>query len=243
MCTASWFATDAGYELFFNRDERRSRLRAVPPTADVREGLRVLAPTDADAGGTWLAVHEGGLGVALLNAWHVTVEDRAAFRSRGLLVRDLASSATPEVLAARLQAEDLARYRGFTLLVLFPGRAAQGFRWEGRALEPFRPDPPLVSSSVRFEDARAARTAAFGRHRDVPRASARERALAFHRSQDPVPGPLAVCMRREDASTVSLSHVVVDAHSVHLAYADGPPDEVPLGPALRVARRVTEASS
>jgi len=31
MCTVSWFTTENGYELFFNRDESKQRTEALAP--------------------------------------------------------------------------------------------------------------------------------------------------------------------------------------------------------------------
>lgn len=50
-----------------NRDELHSRGTASPPTVRARDGVRVVAPIDADGGGTWIAANDHGLCVCLLN--------------------------------------------------------------------------------------------------------------------------------------------------------------------------------
>jgi len=242
MCTASWFLTADGYELFFNRDERLTRGAAEPPREEFLDGVRYLAPRDLDAGGTWIAANDHGLTLALLNAWQVRVEPPATgFRSRGLLVRDLAGAASAEEVVTRLRGHALERYQGFTLAVFEPGRLPGALGWDGKRLREEEARAPLVSSSADLAGALAHRRAAFARLEARTRGAGltgRRAAFEdFHRDGAPGPGPLAVCMRREDARTVSTSHVAVDAAEVRLRYAPGPPDETPFGPALALARR------
>lgn len=236
MCTASWRFEPDGFELHFNRDESRRRGRARPPELFELEGRRVLAPTDADAGGTWLGVNECGLAVALLNAWDLRVDPREP-RSRGLLVRDLLAAGDAAEALARLAREDLARYRGFTLLFLAPGGAASVRQWDGRALSEPPPERPLASSSLDGGRARDERHALFARlagGAGEPSSALLER---FQTSHEPERGPWSPCMHRAEAATVSASQVRVDARAVALRYADGPPCERPFGPWLTLARR------
>ena len=69
MCTVTWVHSQAGYELFFNRDERTGRGPESPACEAETNGVRWLAPRDSDAGGTWLAVNEHGLTLGLLNGY------------------------------------------------------------------------------------------------------------------------------------------------------------------------------
>lgn len=236
MCTASWRFGEGGYELFFNRDEslRRGKARA-PELADFGD-LRGLAPTDADAGGTWLGVNERGLALALLNAWDERVDPREP-RSRGLLVRDLLASVRAEEALARLAGEDLARYRGFTLLVLAPEEGASVRHWDGREMSAPPAERPLASSSLDGGRARRERRALYERlslGAAEPTRAALER---FQASHEPERGPWSPCMHRAEAATVSASQLRVSARAVALRYADGPPCEREWGPWLTLPRR------
>ncbi len=92
MCTVTWWQEQGSWELFCNRDEQRSHLPARPPRLSGRAGARFLAPVDGDAGGTWIAGNEHGLGLCLLNDYESEPRSLALSRiSRGLLVRDLAA--------------------------------------------------------------------------------------------------------------------------------------------------------
>ena len=54
MCTITWLAEPDGYQVFFNRDEKRDRKPARPPAVYETQGLQSVYPVDGKAGGTWL---------------------------------------------------------------------------------------------------------------------------------------------------------------------------------------------
>jgi hypothetical protein len=222
MCTMSWLLDDEGYRLFFNRDERRTRRPARPPAPGERGGVRFLAPRDGDHEGTWLLASERGLTLALLNLYEAErPRAEGEFRSRGLLVLDLADLAGPEALEARLEAADLPQYQPFSLAAFAPGRAPRLAQWNGERLSMSELGPgrlPFVSSAFRPGLAREIR-------RSVLEEIAMERGrldeetmLLLHAAHRPERGPLSPCMHREDACTVSFSRVEVDARQVSFTY-------------------------
>jgi len=236
MCTVTWLRTAGGYELFFNRDELRTRATASPPTAAVTAGVRYLAPTDNEAGGSWLAVNEHGTTIGLLNAHPATARAPSRVVSRGLLVRRLADLADPRRLRERIRDLELDRLQPFTIFAASPGEAAV-LDWDGRALEARDPGSPfLLSSSSRDSGgAESARRRALGRLlRDAPPSAAAH--LAFHRSHLPARGPLSPCMHRDDARTVSMTRIVVTDAAVATAYAAGPPCRSPLSSTAQLPR-------
>ena len=238
MCTVSWILSPGGYELFMNRDELRSRGPAQEPRVDSYEGISFLAPRDSDGGGSWIAVNASGLGLTLLNRYvdSSTVPPPASWRSRGLLVTDLATATHPDEVRHRLEREPLDSYRAFTLVVFFPGQQPQLHAWDRRRLAlPRTAVAPLASSSfdpVGIEDARRRSWARFLGGRPP----SRERCLDFHRSHGPERGPYSPCMHREDAATVSFSWIQVDSQAVRLAYAEGAPCRASIGEPLVLSR-------
>ena len=241
MCTLSWRQGDAGYELFMNRDELRQRLPARPPTRHLGATAAYLAATDGDAGGSWLAVNEHGLGVALLNRYDPAPRPEAErLRSRGLLVIELAGSTEePAEVLKRLAGLDLTCYRPFTLVLCSPRESPLAVAWNGLELSPpWYPDQPLASSSydpqgigaVRRQSARAL----------LPPTPSREELLAFHRSHHPERGPHSPCMHRTNAVTVSFTWVQVTPEAVSMAYADGPPCRSALAPSLALVRHAAK---
>ena len=110
-----------------NRDEALDR--PSEPPAVIGKDPGVIAPRDADAGGTWIGYNEHGTFVAITNRW--TDADLAGERSRGLLVRDALDCESAED-AARLAegAVETDEYEGFNLLVA-DENAAVLLEWDG----------------------------------------------------------------------------------------------------------------
>ena len=78
MCTLTWWRGGNGaFEVYFNRDEKKTRSVAVPPGVHEVRGVRFLAPVDPDGRGTWIVANEQGLVVCLLNRWQEEGEIRA----------------------------------------------------------------------------------------------------------------------------------------------------------------------
>lgn len=231
MCTLTWSLEPGGFDLFFSRDEVRTRRPALPPTVAEHDGLSIAAPTDADAGGTWIAVNSAGLAVCLLNGYRAGDVGAHAPISRGLLVRELASAPTWTEVAHRLERVELRQYRSFALVAFEPGPAphrATPHRatWNGTHLEVQAltdADRPLCSSSLDPIGSGASRRAQL---LDLEREHgplAAAQLEAFHRTHLPERGSLSVCMHREDAHTVSLTHVRVSPDSALLRYSAGAP--------------------
>ncbi len=241
MCTVSWVhsAEAEGYDLYFSRDEARTRGPERPPLEFESEGVRYLAPTDSDAGGTWVCVNEFGLALGLLNGYGDT-SPRPPAISRGRLVRELAPCASPAQALGRLTAESLRPYQPLVLLAMGPERPAQLLRWNGQDLEWLRDADglvPLSSSGVDPGQAQERRSSLLAASRaacpDDPRAAL----LDFHRGGGVEPDATSACMSREEAETRSLVHVSVGPGALSMAHAPGRPDRTPLAPSLRLARR------
>ena len=131
MCTltiAYQAFDDAPIAVAANRDEQFER-PSVGPTV-IEEDPRVIAPRDAEAGGTWIGYNDADLLAAVTNRW--TDSDLAGERSRGLLVRDVLSHTDAEEAARAVESElEENEYRGFNLAVL-DSNAAILFEWDGR---------------------------------------------------------------------------------------------------------------
>ena len=222
MCTVSWLRDDEGYQVLFNRDEKKTRRPGLPPQVHERDGVRYLAPLDRDFGGSWVATNEYGVTVCLLNGKAVNGK---AVRSRGQLVVDSASLTSAPQVAARVGATALGEFAPFTLATLDTGGTTIVLEWDGRGLlhhENADQRSPLISSSFEPELVRDER------HRLLRQMSAGGRLdtsvlFAFHQSHGPAPGPYSPCMHRDDAETVSFCWVTVNAREVRQFYAPGSP--------------------
>lgn len=229
MCTVSWAATAEGYELLCNRDERRTRKAAHAPTVRTSRGVRFLAPADAEAGGTWIAANEYGLTLCLLNRYPEGEPQAAGgFKSRGLLVPDLISLRDPAEAVRAVARGGLSQFHPFTLLALTPVAPPAAACWTGHRLLVCDDDGdaslmPLTSSSFNSAEVVRERMKLFRRMAAGSMNPSAEMLTRFHRSHEPGPGPLSVCMHRPDASTVSFSRVKVNNGSVEFYYQPGPP--------------------
>lgn len=224
MCTVSWLHHEDGYQLLCNRDELLTRREALPPRLERIGGVHVIAPRDGEAGGSWISVNEAAVALCLLNA-----DGRAAhapLKSRGSLLMSVATSASAWEACERVRQRDLSEFAPFTLVALEPGMPAAIVEWNGAArtlLERGDAVMPLTSSSVNAPRARAKRLELLeqlerGRHQlDVSVLN------AFHREHGGQASADSPCMHREDARTVSFSHVTVDPEAIRFQYSPGPP--------------------
>jgi len=211
-----------GFEVFFNRDERRTRLPATPPAARLADDTRFLAPLDGDFGGTWLAANEWGVVLALLNGAAPSGASARSFTSRGLLVTSLAASRSTAEAVDRLSRVDLAQFRPFLLVVLDAAgdRRIASLRSGTLALDPDADLAlPVVSSSFDTEEVVRGRRLRF--HELLGAAGKGERRavhLTYHADHAPTAGPRSVCMHRPDAETVSFSRIEVEPRAIRFLY-------------------------
>ena len=216
MCTASWIFDDAGYQLLFNRDEKLTRGKALPPDFSTKDGVRFLAPLDGDFGGTWIATNEFGVSVCLLNG----DGNQCRRRSRGLLIPDLISAPSVAAICKRVCTADFTVFAPFTLAAIGRGQPAALIDWDGSQKAVRLQDEPcfmLTSSSFDVEGVRASRQAEF---RAIVVAEDLER---FHGSHLPSRGAYSTCMHRRDAETVSFSRIHVSKGEADFYYSPAAP--------------------
>jgi uncharacterized protein with NRDE domain len=219
MCTASWIFEEGGYQLFFNRDEQRTRKPAGLPCLTVLDGVRVLAPVDGDFGGTWIGTNEFGVSVGLLNGANLTGSvgrHAPASRSRGLLPLELLPLRSVSAIRERLRKTDLYRYAPFTVVALDLHQPATLIEWNGLSTTTRTQTEPrfmLTSSSFDAENVRRSREEEYARVKD----------LAFHTSHAAGPSAYSPCMHRPDAETVSFSWIRVSTVEAEIAYLPAAP--------------------
>ncbi|WP_432472138.1 NRDE family protein [Amphritea sp. HPY] len=251
MCTVSWLLEANGYQLFFNRDEQRSRSIALPPQHHESEGTSALMPVDPDGGGSWISVNEKGLSLCLLNFYQGQLPD-GVLKSRGQLLKSLSTLGSQQEISAELSAINLRQYAPFTLLAFARvasetgviNISSRGYQWDGVELIKLDICSPMTSSSVEFASVSKARKKHFKGLSENPDAN---HLLAFHQSHQlikghqlleskpqvsshliqmghhTIAGHQSVCMHRDDAKSVSLSHIKVNAEQAMFSYLDGSP--------------------
>ena len=249
MCTLTWLRNHDGYTLVFNRDELKTRQRALAPeTYRAANGVAYLAPIDTDAGGTWLATNELGITICLLNDYS-SPEPKVAqelIQSRGEVVTMLAGTGGLEEVEHMLSSLNLKSYRGFRVVAFADG--VHQWRWNTQALEKLcakQTRNPITSSSFDEADVQKTRRAyysAFGESKNL------EDLLNFHSSHidddlcDVSSEPLAVssvCMHRRYSQTVSQCLVKVCEKQVEIIYTDGAPCATKANPPVFLERVAT----
>jgi hypothetical protein len=237
MCTASLIELQGntpGYRLVFNRDELRSRAPGEEPRWREFAGTRALAPLDPDSGGTWIAVNERGMTLAVTNVNPrpaPVLPQASSLKSRGSIVPTLISSGSAHEAVASISDGQLGVFAPFRLLAidLTPRgmRLVEGIwdRVKWRVID-HSALPVCFASSGLGDELVAGRLELF-RACDVQTSKDQD---AFHTHRWPTRPEVSVLMSRDDARTVSITRVEVrkldGSPDVQMAYKALTTDEV-----------------
>lgn len=245
MCTVTIIPTASGYRLVTNRDESRTRPRAEPPRRRALEGGgEALWPTDAKAGGTWVATATHGLTLTILNRTRRPGDPPApgseALVSRGSIIPALLHHEDAAAAIDALRAMPLERYTYFRLVAVDPERILCA-TWNRAALSErqWSIETPVCFASSGLGDEHVQLRC------DLWREMLSEHGLSaatqdrFHEHVWPERPHLSVRMSREDARTVSTTRVELDDAGASLRYRD----DVGEAPALMVARDACPTTS
>ncbi len=150
MCTVLFIPKGDKYFFASLRDENPLRPRATAPGFKLMGNTKVLSPTDALAGGTWLGITETGNIVILLNGGFDKHERRINYtKSRGLIVYELLASNTPIAAWDLLELENVEPFtlvvwsEGVLLELVWDGESKQGTRLQTK-------QPHIWSSSTLY---------------------------------------------------------------------------------------------
>ncbi len=253
MCTIvalHGLRSDLPLVLAANRDEYYARTATGPqvlvPKPSV--GGKVVGGRDERAGGTWLAVSERGLVVAITNQ-RTAVPPDADRRSRGALVIEAAAAGSVDAVIELLRARDAREYNPFNLLFGDGERLLVGYARDHQPAIALEELPPglVVLANDRIgapEYPKTTRAEALVRpHAEAPWPELRdalERALADHDRPpiDAIPAPpqgarfgrellrelQALCIHTPAYGTRSSSIVAIAPGRVaHYLHAEGPP--------------------
>ncbi len=228
MCTVSWTLSDCGYEVFFSRDENRTRPEGVPPQKWRTEGTPWMAPRDPQGGGTWIWVNQYRMAACIMNAYETDpASDSPGYRSRGLFLQSLAPCPDVNTLAQQAQEELRTHtYRPFFLLAW--NELGQPQLWQGcdSELTHLHPPPQPMLSTSSFNprvvlEARRRMFEAICPPGGMPSSFVLRQ---FHEDADSTPAPETVRMSRPDARTVSLTRVSVRDEEICMMYRPRPND-------------------
>lgn len=226
MCTVTWLQEGDCYAVFFNRDELKTRARALPPACKVQNGVSYLAPVDPDGGGTWLGVNQFGLTCGVLNNYGSPDSHGNALRSRGTLVTALLDCFSPFAALTKLRTFLLYNFRPFLLILFAPLQPQILCTWNGNSLHiNEKVQMPLSSSSFHTQRVVENRRNEFFAFRAQQQFFTKTFLESYHSSHSAKGGAYSVCMHRADASTVSYSHIQVSPAQIIFHYTPGAPCE------------------
>ena len=207
-----------------NRDEKRIRVAALPPEVFVHGNRRAIYPREPNDG-TWLAVNDAGLCLALVN-WHtIEREPNGKPESRGRIISAFAGATAVRAVVHRLGTMTLRNSRPFRLFVFDaqPKKIVE-LRWDLDRLSachhPWRTGHWFSSG---YDEPKAERERGEVCARWNSSLSASTALRKLHASHLPRRGPFSICMHRPDAATVSNAEVNVSDRRVTLRYLAGSP--------------------
>lgn len=253
MCTLSWFFGEKDTHVFFNRDEQKTRAIAEPPQVVFINQIARLMPIDPVGGGSWLAVNEFGWAFALLNFYQGDLP-KGKLISRGDIIRGVSELNCFSRIIEFFDELKLIKYAPFSLVCFAPNgtpvsdmpphqsvdaQTATMLRWTGNALKIVAQKSPLFSSAVMFDDVILSRTKQVDCYLgDLDCESERiKKHVALHCSHEPEASAQSICMHREDAHTVSFSHIEVSCDKVFFNYTNGSPCTVSVPTRCMLSRK------
>ncbi|MEY2794788.1 MAG: hypothetical protein RIR10_504 [Planctomycetota bacterium] len=235
MCTLSIITTDASehrrganaracFQLVFNRDEQRTRANGLPLELLAAGDRQAIYPRDPQGGGTWIAVNNVGIAFALLNRnEHGIPDGRSAGLSRGLIIPQLLSSCSLNEIAQISGKIAQSVARGFRLIATDGERVLEvigGDQKSEMTLDPLVRPFMRASSGLGDECVRDVRAELF--ESTVVRAPFEARVeaqAAFHNHAWPDRRHLSIRMDRDEARSVSQTHINVELQKITVQHA------------------------
>lgn len=129
MCTVTYIPSQSNCFLTSSRDEKKIRLDALQPKWYSFKSGNILFAKDGNAGGTWMALHENGNTMVLLNgAFENHLYNPPYRKSRGLVFLDVFDTPFPVLEFERI---DLSNIEPFTLVIKQKDVLIEA-RWNGK---------------------------------------------------------------------------------------------------------------
>jgi hypothetical protein len=217
-----------GYCLAMNRDEKLARPQGLPPKLKVVKNRRVICPSEP-GGGTWIALNDFGVSLALINWYSVPTQIETSRITRGEVVRSTSPADNAKAVEQLLSDLPLHRINPFRLVGVFSAcDQINEWRWDLRNLDrkvhPWRPQQ-WISSGFNEPAAQRERSQTFQRALKQTSVGSLDWLRRLHRSHAPATGPFSTCMHRTDAATVSYTEVLVLGCNATLRHCAGSPCE------------------
>jgi len=197
-------------------------MQAIPPASYFMPNGKLIFPRDADAGGSWIAMHENGNAAVLLNgAFEKHISNPPYRKSRGVIFIKMLSVKKP---VENLQLMDLKGIEPFTIIVL-DNNILFECTWDGKicCCKQLEKEKPHIWSSVtlyekEIVEKRERWFAQFLHQHPVPN---RDEILHFHRFAGDEDAANNLKMNRNGVySTVSVTAMAVYQNKGSMKYLD-----------------------
>ncbi|WP_076608440.1 NRDE family protein [Natronorubrum thiooxidans] len=254
MCTLTlaWQVfDDAPVAVAANRDEALERESVSPGV--YREEPLIVAPRDAEAGGTWIGYNEHGVFAGITNKW--TDADLAAERSRGLLVADVLAAESAAAAAETIEAAtETDEYDAFNLVVADES-AAYCYQWNGTLSRiDFEPGVQVIVNAAVNDTVQLPSDHLVVAREQADNALAVRETLAvedgesvstwLERAGDVLGDhEYGVCLHRNGFGTKSSSLIALGPETTQYAFAPGPPCETAYEPVALESKTDTSPSA
>lgn len=229
MCTVSLIIRKGGYVLGMNRDEKRSRQTGLYPSQKNVAGRAIVSPSEP-GGGTWIALNDLGVCIALINWYSIVSRVARDSVSRGEVVNAVCAADSVEFVEATFKSLPLHRVNPFRLIGVFPGKC-EVFEWQWNLKKLLIKRHPWktnqwASSGFDEPTARRIRGETFTLALRQTSFSSAQWLRRLHGSHKPHAGPFSTCMHREDAETVSYTEVALNRRHATMWHHLGPPCQI-----------------
>jgi hypothetical protein len=223
-----------------NRDEKLTRPTGLAPRKKIMDGRAVMSPSEP-GGGTWIAVNDHGVTLALINWYSINARVGRNALSRGDVVNSVSAATSSDSADTALLRLPLDRINPFRLVGVFPA-TGEIFEWRWNLKQLVRKNhrwktQQWISSGFDEPAAQLVRGRTFRLAQKQKSAGRLDWLRRLHRSHLPQTGPFSTCMHRKDAATVSYTEVAVSDQHALMGYVNAAPCQSNSSFLLRMRRK------
>ncbi len=218
MCTLSYLPLSNGYFLVNNRDESPFRGIAKEPQIIDINAIKILAPIDAEALGTWIGVNENGKMACLMNgAFEPHIKRSGYKKSRGKITLEFLDIEDDIEYFDMIHLEEIEPFS----LIIIDDMNVKVLRWDGtkKYKEILSKDNPYNWSSATLYDSEtmSVRRSFFDEH-VYSFSKQKELLVAWHKDQ--ISDSPSILLKRELVESISITSIYKDQNRFELIYED-----------------------
>ena len=230
-----------------NRDEVITRSAGLPLEIHESGGARAIYPSDG-MGGTWFAINEHGIALALLN-WNdmsASGSPPAKTRSRGQAIPTLIGSRSLLDLHGVAGTSNFEGMLPFRLVGVFPSeQQIWEWHWDSTRIEVqvhAWKSRHWFSSSMSDERAKSERGTVCRNAEFEPDGGSMPWLRRLHASHAGGPGPFSLCVHRDNVMTRSYSEAVVSPGYIRMGHFRGSPCTMAQVDSIEIRTEVSSTS-